>query len=61
MRVKDRPGALARATEALASQGINIEAVFVNFKPGEKFELIFQVDDPEKADRVVKALEEEDE
>jgi len=61
MRVKDRPGALARATEGLASKGINIEAVFVNLRPDKKFELVFQVDDPEKAKKVVKSLEEEDE
>jgi hypothetical protein len=61
MRVKDRPGALARATESLAAKGINIEAVFVNLKPGKKFELVFQVDDPDKANKVVKSLEEEEE
>jgi len=61
MRIKDRPGALAHATESLAAKGINIEAVFVNLKPGRTFELVFQVDDPEKASVVVKSLEREEE
>lgn len=58
--VSNRPGAIASATERLARQGINIEAVFLSAKSSKRVELIMQVDDIAAArEALARAAEEE--
>jgi hypothetical protein len=49
----DTPGTLARACQALASQGINIEATYVVRSEGGRAQVAFGCGDAEQADRIL--------
>lgn len=47
--LEDRPGALGEYARKLANGGVNIEAAYIGGSSGGEVELIFAVDDAEKA------------
>jgi hypothetical protein len=47
--VRDRPGALAEMTEALAATGVNIEAMYLLHTGLDGMHFAIAVDDPETA------------
>ena len=50
LRVRNTPGAIAEATDRLAKEGVNIEAVFLTAGSSrKKVHLVMQVDDPAAA------------
>lgn len=60
LRIQNSPGAIAAATERLASKGINVEAMFLSASAAKGVHVVMQVDDPAAARKVLgPSLEEE--
>jgi|GEM_PF-6672458 hypothetical protein len=54
--VANSPGAVAKAAQAIADEGINIGGIGADIRPGERWGYIhFQVDDPVAATRALEA------
>lgn len=49
----NRPGALAKALQRLGKEGVNVEIVFGGAPDPERGEVVFVVDDPDLAKRVL--------
>ncbi len=49
----NKPGALAKALQALGREGINVELVFGGAPDPERGEVVFVVDDAERAKKII--------
>ncbi len=55
-RVEDRPGALAKATDALAEAGVDVSSAVEVGRHGKAVDLAFTVDDVERAHEALRGL-----